>query len=238
MTPSKEILLERGRAANKRGRHTEAARDYDAVLAVDQHCAEAWNGKASALEKQGLYSDAIAAYDEARACNPARYGESALFSMGNCHASLGDKPGAVRCYNGVIELNPRAGRRHNRGIIVRTGPRRRGVSFSRAAQVGGDVSSWVWNAHCLSRLKQIAEAERSANRAEQSGDNAAVWKAWLQVATYEFYRNNSSSVLAAADRALKVDPEAGPAWLFRGMGLARLGQTAEALQLFDRAIAI
>ena len=241
MTLSKELLLERGRAANGRGRYVEAAKHYQEVLAIDEHCAEAWAGQASALEKQGRYSEAMTAYNEARACDPARYGESALFSMGNCHASLGDKAGAVRCYDGVVELNPKGQSAwHNRGMALFELGRdaEAAESFSRAAHGGGGVHSWVWNAHCLSRLNWITEADHSTKRAEQGGDATAVWTAWLEIATHEFQRNNSHSVLTAAEHALAVDTQVGHGWLFRGMALARLGRSVEALEIFDRAIAI
>jgi tetratricopeptide (TPR) repeat protein len=233
---SNAVWLERGAASQRAGRHVEALKHFQAALELDETTAAAWYGRAQSLESLGRFRDAIEAFKRAGDLDRSHLLAQSLFAIGNCYVRLANRRTAIGYFDRALELAPHLTRAwHNRGTAQFDLGRYReaAASYSRALeQEPEDVATQIWRTYCSERLGDVHAPAPERAPAEE------VAEAWMQIAAREHANREPERALAAFDRALAAKPGLGLAWAGRGACLAALGQTAEALQSFDRALSL
>jgi tetratricopeptide (TPR) repeat protein len=177
--------------------------------------AVSWTLRGGDLQKQGQYRDALDAYNQAVELDP--YYSIAWNGRGNALTALGYYEEAIRSYNRAIELDPYYGQAwDNKGLVLyRDGRFNESlVAYNRAIAINpNDLHALLNKGMNLQKLGRLDEA-RSA---------------------YE-------DVVKIADKEVRKDPNTAnynaDLWANRGDALFRLGQFSEALDSYNRSLAI
>lgn len=108
-------------------------------------------------------------------------------------------------------------------------------SYKRAAQIN---ESWPGLLRTLSQtalqLGDLAEAERAARRLVETAPTAMAWSALSSALRAQA---KGAEALAAADQALRLEPNERSAQHSRGASLLMVGRPAEALAIFQELLA-
>lgn len=89
---------------NQRQRHIEAMQDSDALLAIDETIAEAWNQRAVANYALGNWFESRADCWKTLELNPFHF--SAALGMGHCSMQMDDVADAIDSFQTALEINP------------------------------------------------------------------------------------------------------------------------------------
>jgi tetratricopeptide (TPR) repeat protein len=85
---------------------------FTRVVETAPRFAEGWNKRATVRYFAEHYASAIADCEEVVRLNPYHFG--ALAGQGLCHAALGQRAAALRCFRGALAIHPRVeGVRHH-----------------------------------------------------------------------------------------------------------------------------
>jgi tetratricopeptide (TPR) repeat protein len=111
-----------------------------------------------------------------------------------------------------------------------------GREMSRALALGSRDALVLQRAAFLSSVRADHDSALalSARARELEPENALMWAGAAQ---FNFYARRFEAVIAAADRALALDPRFLPALDFRARALSRLGRSAEAIATARRLVA-
>jgi tetratricopeptide (TPR) repeat protein len=237
----KDVQLEIGRSKLRIARFKEAHDAFQAAVDLDGEYADAWYGKATALEGLGRYSEAIDAYERTASLAPAAYGAIARFSIANNRVNLGDLGRALDDFDAALAENPMLERAwHNRALVLADLGRleEATVSFARAAALDpADVRIALIQGYYLARLGRREQAEACYARAEASRSQADLARMWSEIGARLVTRRELEPAVEVYERASRMLPRWGIPWLGRGDALRRLGQVEPALASFERAIA-
>ena len=220
------------------GRHSEAIRCYDKVLAMNPGYARAWNNKGYELNMLGRASEALGCFDKAIEINP-QYGK-AWFNKGDSLNKLGRPSEALACFDKAIEIDPRNPVAwFNKGnILNKLGRASEALTcYDMALKIDPrNADAWINKGNSLNMLGRYSEAIPCYDKAlEINPQNLAAWN----------NRGNALNLLGRYpeaiedyEHALKIDPRCVEAWSNKGDSLNKLGRPSDALISLDKALEI
>jgi predicted O-linked N-acetylglucosamine transferase (SPINDLY family) len=219
------------------GRHRQALRALDEVLAKMPANAAAWTNRGLVQIDLGLAVESIASYDRALAIDPRI--AAVWINRGNALRGLDRLVEAVESYDRALELAPNAEAHCERGKAL-VELRRLGEaldSFAKAIHHNPGYLEAYSNRAIALFLLNDAEA------AVASCDEAIALKP--DYAEAHNYRGNAllklkrlEEALASYDRAISIKPDYAEAFYNRGIALFELKRLEGALASYDRAISI
>jgi Flp pilus assembly protein TadD len=103
-SPSIDLLMTRVRAALGQADNKTARQLIDAVTALAPHYAQGWRQRAQLQRADGDDTGAMVSLQKAVQANPRDF--AALSDLADMLADYGDKPGALKLYRRVQQLDP------------------------------------------------------------------------------------------------------------------------------------
>jgi len=103
-SPSVDLLMARGTAAQAGDDETTARKLFDAVTAIAPDFAEAWFQKAQLQSDAGDDEGAMVSLQRTVTLNPRHF--AAMGELGDMLEEYGDKPGALAMYKRALKLDP------------------------------------------------------------------------------------------------------------------------------------
>ncbi|HVK80005.1 MAG TPA: tetratricopeptide repeat protein [Verrucomicrobiae bacterium] len=100
-----QLLINRGVTHMRRGENEPALQDFDEVIRLDRHQAEAHLNRGAVLVQMRQHGQAIAAITEALGLG-VREPHKAYFNRGAAREALGDLRGAYEDYSTALEIQP------------------------------------------------------------------------------------------------------------------------------------
>ncbi len=191
--------------------------------------------RARILVTNGMYKEAISAYEELQAPRQLSW---ASYELASLHARLGHTEPAREIYKDLLRANP-SDRRALAGllrVLLRTGD----IDGARAVleNLQRETDSRGIRALLMdlyARSGQTDEALELARGFAESQPDSATAQAWLGRLLWR--ADKPDQAWAAFEEALKADPEY-PGGYSRGLIDLQQGRTAEALELFRKAESI
>jgi tetratricopeptide (TPR) repeat protein len=103
-SPSVELLMSRGAAAQTAGDNDTAKKLFEAVTDVAPDYAEGWHSRAALQRALNDDSGAMLSLEHVILLNPRQF--AAMYELGNLLEEYGNKAGALKIYRKALELDP------------------------------------------------------------------------------------------------------------------------------------
>jgi tetratricopeptide (TPR) repeat protein len=103
-SPSVDLLMTRGAAAQAAGANDTARQLFEAVTAIAPDYAEGWHRRATLQRALGDDSGAMVSLEHVILLNPREF--MAMYELGNMLEDYGNKAGALKIYRKALELDP------------------------------------------------------------------------------------------------------------------------------------
>lgn len=103
-SPSVDLLMSRGTAAQAAGDNDTAKKLFEAVTGVAPDYAEGWHARANLQRSTGDDSGAMNSLEHVILLNPRQF--AAMFELGNLLEDYGNKAGALKIYRKALEIDP------------------------------------------------------------------------------------------------------------------------------------
>ena len=235
---SPEVHSQLGLALEAAQQLEEALACFDKLIDLKPDFAEAHYNRGNILLAIGRFDQAIASYGKTTSIDPNHV--SAWNNQGNALLSLGKFEQCFASYSNALTLKPtHVSALINRGtaLLQLKQAEQAMTDFDRALALAPDqVVAWTNRGEALRALRRIEDALASCDKALSiSPDNAQAWyvrSLILQDIGLE------TEAIAACRHALEINPNFSEALTTLGARLARQGDAATGVSLFDRSLAI
>jgi predicted O-linked N-acetylglucosamine transferase (SPINDLY family) len=212
----------------------------DPSTAIQPDSPQGWTQLAETYYVQKLYSEAIAACQNAIALEPNE--PLAYVTMGNIYQAQGQIQEAIRSYQQALAINPNLPQAHvNLGsMFYRQGQLESAInSYRQAVNLQPDLAAVHWNlAQVLKHLGQDGEAQISEQRAlalnPQLGGADVLFNQGNQLAL----QGKVEEAIALWQKVVELKPDFAEAYGQMGMVLRHQGKYKEAIPLLEKAIEI
>jgi len=206
------------------------------VAATESLTAEDYLNQGKDLLAQGLYQEAIVAYDKAIDIKPDKY-EAWVFRGGTLHL-LGKYQDAIASYDKAIEIEPDYAEVWAlRGIALsELGKYQDAIaSYDKAIKIKPNyASAWHNRGLVLDRLGKYQEALTSYDKAIKIEPDYA--DAWVLRGIALYRLGKYQDAIDSSDKAIKIKPNGAWAWVARGTAQEDLKRYDEALESYEKAI--
>jgi len=234
-----EVHFGLGLCALESGDHPRAIDAFRRTLERNPRFPDAYNNLGVAHDRQGDWPQAAECFRRAIGLHPADAG--ALRNLGHVLAQLGDAAGAVEALRRAALLRPDDPVAHSElgDILLKTGePALAAAAFERALVVDpSSAAAHLGLAQLASRAGDTEAALRHA-RAAYAGGAAAGPVLAIAVAIELEAAGAAGQALEALQTAARAHPQSAEVHDATGELLHRLGRLAEALDCYERALAI
>jgi tetratricopeptide (TPR) repeat protein len=205
-----------------KSKYDGAVKAFDKAIELDPNSTAAWNSKGVALKAQNRFDEAIVAYDKAIELNPPHWKTSHLYSDPR-----------IMAYDKVIEFNPQladAWFNKGRALYDQDKYSEAIIAYDRAVEINPRLAgAWYSKGRALRNQGKYDEAILAYNKAiEIDPKDADVWY-------------NKGIALRWLGRTTEADSAFADAidkWNSTGMDLSRLEKYAEAIKVYDMALAV
>jgi tetratricopeptide (TPR) repeat protein len=220
------------------GRLAEAIAKYREILQQRPQQAQALHFLGVALAQTGAGIEGAAVLERAVAVSP----RDPLIHVhyANTLKSLGRAQDALQSFGQAIKLDPRSAEAHyNKAVCLAAMDRKTEAeeSYNLAIACNPDHASAynnLGNLYC--DRNSVEEAQHAYERAIQISPTFT--DAWINLSIAQRRLHKYSEALHSADEALRLSPASAVAHSAHGATLACMGQSAESLQSYARALAL
>lgn len=199
---------------------------------------QGWTEMAESYYAQKLYSEAIAACQQAIAMEPNW--ALAYVTMGNIYQAQNQLEEAIRSYQQALQINPNLAQAHaNLGsMFYRQGQLESAIkSYRQAVNLQPDLAAVHWN------LAQVLKAVGEMPEAQVSEQRALALNPQLGGAEFLFNQGNQFALqgkvedaIATWKKAIELKPDFAEVYGQMGMVLRHQGKYKEAIPLLEKAI--
>ncbi len=231
------IVFRRGELLERKGRWGAAIQYYNRAIALRWNYPDPWLGKARILLEHNRASEALEAFDKATSLDSAR--ADAWAGKARAHAILGDQDAAMAALG-------RAEKANSDDASVRLAREAIGTK--------GDVEEILppppSDLHSLAKaFEEIEEEPEPAEKSPRASPDIQAFiesiepekeetLVLLQLADLALEGGDPQMALLRYEQALEKDDRSADAWTGKGVSLQQLERYREALDAYDRALAL
>ena len=237
--PSPQIMLNQGLVLSALARHEEALASFDAAIKLKSKFADAHVNRAAVLAVLGRDEEGLESCRKAIALTPNN--AEAHYNLGNSLRRLGRNEEALKSFERALALRPDyVNALNNRGMtLAALQPLRRGARRLRArAELCGrsiPTRSTISAARCARSSGSTKRSRRSTSRWRSRRTTPRC----ITIAAMRSRRSAGSTMRRQPTRRrFRLRPNLAEAFNNRGSVLHELARYEEALESFDRALAL
>jgi len=237
---SPELLCNRGAALFRLGRFADARELFQAALVLNPKHMVALTNLAVALRRLDRHEEALKIYERAQALAPDD--ADIWYERGVPHAARGRISDAMRCYEQALRLDPRqvdamVGQAVMLVLLSRLSTARE--LFDRAIALRPSSHEALHHrASLMLTLGQVQAALRDAEAAVAAAPPELQQLPLLVRADVALAMKDSGLAVSLAEQVLRNWPKSARAFIILASCRVAAGDIAEAVALFDRAIAL